>query len=163
MQGKAEYLGFYMGGTPQSVEDERRGLFSYEALRSRLQTSRLVREDLIDFSGPIIRLKTLTNEEIYLLLERLMNVFCTHHNIPNSLSEEQLVTFMQLAAGRIGADQLLTPREVTRDFLALLNLLHQNPSETFDSLIQMGKVQIHAADRNPEDLNDGVFAAFDDL
>ena len=163
MQGKAESLGIYVCGTIQSVEDIRRGLFSYEALKSRLQSSHLLREGLTDVSGPIIRLKTLTHEEIFLLLERIMDVFCVHHKIEKCLTEEQLVSFMQLAAGRIGADELLTPREVTRDFLALLNLLQQNNSETFESLTQKGKVQIHAADTNPEELNDGAFAAFDDL
>lgn len=163
MQGKTEYLGMLVGGTPQSVEDERRGLFSYEALKSRLQTSSLVRDGLTDFSGPIIRLSTLTREEIYLLLERLMNVFCTHYKIEDCLNESQLSEFMKIAAGRLGADKLLTPREITRDFISLMNLLRQNQEETFESLMQAGKVEIHAADRNPDDLDDGAFAAFDDL
>ena len=163
MQGKTEYLGMLVGGTPQSVEDERRGLFSYEAIKTRLQASSLLREGLTDFSGPMIRLSTLTREEIYLLLERLMNVFCAHYKIEDCLNKSQLSAFMEIAAGRLGADKLLTPREVTRDFISLLNLLRQNPEETFESLMRAGKVEIHAADRNPDDLDDGAFAAFDDL
>lgn len=161
MQGRSEYLGVLISGTPQSVEDERRGLFSYEALRSRLKTSQWAREDMTDCSGPVIRLKTLTNEEVYLLLERLMDVFCVHYAIEAPLSQEQLVAFMQLAADRLGAEKLLTPREVTRDFLTLLNLLRQNPEETFDSLMHAGKVSIRASETDPDALNDDAFAIFD--
>lgn len=161
MQGRTEYLGIFVGGTPQSVEDERRGLFSYEALKSRLASGRFSQEGLVDFSGPIIRLETLTIEEIYLLLEKLMNVYCAHHKLAPILTQSQMVAFMQMVSNRIGAEKLLTPREVTRDFLSLLNLLHQNPSETFESLTQTGQVQLKSADADPDDLNDDAFAEFD--
>ncbi len=161
MQGRTEYLGIFVGGTPQSVEDERRGLFSYEALKSRLASSRFSQDGLVDFSGPIIRLETLTIEEIYLLLENLMNVYCAHHKLTPILTQSQMVAFMQMVSNRIGAEKLLTPREVTRDFLSLLSLLHQNPGETFESLTQTGQVQLKSADADPDDLNDDAFAEFD--
>lgn len=161
MQGRSEYLGVFVGGTPQSVEDERRGLFSYPALKSRLQSSRLKRDGLVDFSGPIIRLNMLTHEEIYLLLERLMDVFRAHHGLEPFLTHEQLVAFMQTASDRLGADRLLTPREVTRDFISLMNLLHQNPGETFESLMSAGKVGIKASETDPDALDDDAFAIFD--
>ncbi len=161
MQGRTEYLGIFVGGTPQSVEDERRGLFSYEALKSRLASSRFSQDGLVDFSGPIIRLETLTIEEIYLLLEKLMDVYCTHHKLAPILTQSQMVAFMQMVSNRIGAEKLLTPREVTRDFLSLLSLLHQNPGETFESLTQTGQVQLKSADADPDDLNDDAFAVFD--
>src|SRR5581483_11839463 len=59
MQGKADHLGILIGGTPQFVDDQRRGLFSYEALRSRLEESRFAQGEYKDLSGPIIRLQTL--------------------------------------------------------------------------------------------------------
>lgn len=161
MQGRTEYLGIFIGGTPQSIEDERRGLFSYEALKSRLCTSTLARRGLVDFSGPIIRLETLTLEEIYLLLEKLMGVYCVHHQLQPLLTQEQMVAFMEMVSNRIGAEKLLTPREVTRDFLTLLSLLHQNPQESFESLTRTGQVQIKSAEADPDDLNDDIFAEFD--
>ncbi len=115
----------------------------------------------MDFSCPIIRLETLTIEEIYLLLEKLMDVYCTHHKLAPILTQSQLVAFMQMVSNRIGAEKLLTPREVTRDFLSLLSLLHQNPGETFESLTQTGQVQLKSADADPDDLNDDAFAVFD--
>lgn len=162
MQGRAEYIGVYLGGTVQSVEDTSRGLFSYAALQSRLQTSHLVRAGMTDFSGPIIRLKTLTMEEIYLLLERLQEVFCAHHKLKTPLlSQSELMAFMATVSERIGADKLLTPREVTRDFITLLNLLHQNANETFESIMQSGQVSFKTFDTDPDGLDDEAFAEFD--
>ena len=161
MQGRAPYLGIYLGGTPQSVEDERRGLYSYEALRSRLQASRLARGGLVDFSGPVIRLETLNNEEIYLLLERLMEVFCAHHQRDAILTQEQVIAFLQTASNRVGAEALLTPREVTRDFISLMSLLQQNPDETFESLMGSGRVAVRGAEKDPDELDDDAYAVYD--
>lgn len=162
MQGRANHLAVYVGGTHQSVEDERRGLFSYEALKSRLAASKLPkRGNLVDLTGPIMPLQTLEVEEIYLLLERLMTVFSAHYKLETPpLTEEQLVAFLSQVSGRLGADQLLTPREVTRDFLTVLNLLRQNPEETFESLTAAGKAKIEAAPENPDN---SEFAEFNDL
>lgn len=161
MQGKAEHIGILLGGTPQFVEDDRRGLYSYEAFRSRLQESHIIKSGMMDYSGPIIRLSTLTNEEIYLLLERIMQVFSTHHNVESPLSQPQLVAFMESVAGRLGADQLLTPREVTRGFIPILNLLLQNPDTTYEQLAAGGNAQVHAAETDPDALENDRFALFD--
>ena len=161
MQGKAEHIGILLGGTPQFVEDDRRGLYSYEALRSRLQESRMIKPGMMDYSGPIIRLSTLTNEEIYLLLERIMQVFSVHNGVQPPLSQTQLVAFMESVAGRLGADQLLTPREVTRDFIPILNLLLQNPGLTYEQLAAGGNAQVRAAEADPDALEDDRFALFD--
>ena len=161
MQGRTQYLGIYVGGTPQSVEDERRGLFSYEALKSRLQTSSLARDGMVDFSGPIIRLETLNNEEIYVLLEHLHDVFCAHNKIDALLTQEQMVAFMQVVASRIGAEKLLTPREVTRDFISLMNLIYQNEGATYESVMGAGQVKLQSAQTDPDALDDDAFAVFD--
>lgn len=161
MQGKAEHLGIYIGGTPQFVEDDRRGLYSYEALRSRLQTSKLAKPGMIDYSGPIIRLSTLTNEEIFLLLERIQEVFCVHNGASPMLTDAQLAAFMGRAATKLGADQFLTPRDVTRDFISVLNLLKQNPNTTYEQLVAEGQADVHGSGENPDELEDDRFALFD--
>ena len=161
MQGRTQYLGIYVCGTPQSVEDERRGLFSYEALKSRLQTSSLARDGFVDFSGPIIRLETLNNEEIYLLLEHLHDVFCAHNKLDSILTQEQMIAFMQMVANRIGAEKLLTPWEVTRDFISLMNLIYQNEGATYDSVMGAGQVKLQSAQTDPDALDDDAFAVFD--
>ncbi|GJM69222.1 hypothetical protein HMSSN036_14380 [Paenibacillus macerans] len=125
MQGKAEHLGIFVGGTPQFVEDERRGLFSYEALRSRLMEGRYAGKGFVNYSGPILRLEMLSPEEILLLLQKLVNIHAQHFGYAPSVAQQEIVYFMEAAVGRLGADELLTPREVIRDFMDLLHTLRQ--------------------------------------
>ena len=160
MQGKAENLGIFLGGTPQFLEDTRRGLYSYEALRSRLAESRFVHDGLKDTTGPIIRLQTLTQEEIFVLLTRLAYVFAAHYGTANALTTEDLQGFMQEIANRLGADELLTPREVVRDFIAVLNLLCQNPGVSFTQVVHGADFQPTAPGHDPDVEPGGQFAEF---
>ena len=47
LQGTTDRIGFYFGGTPEFLMDTRRGLFSYEALRSRLAENSFARGGLV--------------------------------------------------------------------------------------------------------------------
>lgn len=135
MQGKAEHLGIFVGGTPQFVEDERRGLFSYEALRSRLIDGRYAAREYANYTGPILKLAMLSHEEILILLQKLRQIHALHFGYRASLTDEDLVDFMQTAVNRLGADELLTTREVVRDFMDVLHTLHQNPEVTYAQLL----------------------------
>lgn len=135
MQGKAEHLGIFVGGTPQFVEDERRGLFSYEALRSRLIDGRYAARDYANYTGPILKLSMLSHEEILILLQKLRQIHALHFGYTASLHDEELVDFMQMAVNRLGADEMLTTREVVRDFMDVLHTLHQNPEVTYTKLL----------------------------
>ena len=136
LQGKAQYLGIIMGGTPTSIEDRRRGVFSYEALRSRLAQGRFAREDLKDMLAPIIRLQPLTYEELLVLIEKLMQIHAGYFGWTPTLTENDLVDFLKIEFGRVGADTHLTPREVIRDFIELLDILCQNPDANVAELLQ---------------------------
>lgn len=136
LQGKAQYLGMIMGGTPTSIEDHRRGVFSYEALRSRLAQGRFAREDLKDMLAPIIRLQPLTYEELLVLIEKLMQIHAGYFGWTPTLTENDLVDFLKIEFGRVGADTHLTPREVIRDFIELLDILCQNPDADVAELLQ---------------------------
>lgn len=136
LQGKAQYLGMIMGGTPTSIEDRRRGVFSYEALRSRLAQGRFAREDLKDMLAPIIRLQPLTYEELLVLIEKLMLIHAGYFGWTPTLTENDLVDFLKIEFGRVGADTHLTPREVIRDFIELLDILCQNPDANVAELLQ---------------------------
>lgn len=136
LQGKAQYLGMIMGGTPTSIEDRRRGVFSYEALRSRLAQGRFVRDDLKDMLAPIIRLQPLTYEELLVLIEKLMQIHAGYFGWTPTLTENDLVDFLKIEFGRVGADTHLTPREVIRDFIELLDILCQNPDANVAELLQ---------------------------
>lgn len=136
LQGKAQYLGMIMGGTPTSIEDRRRGVFSYEALRSRLAQGRFAREDLKDMLAPIIRLQPLTYEELLVLIEKLMQIHAGYFGWTPTLTENDLVDFLKIEFGRVGADTHLTPREVIRDSIELLDILCQNPDANVAELLQ---------------------------
>jgi hypothetical protein len=116
------------------VEDERRGLFSYAALKSRLGDSRFVREGYADFGSPILRLPQLSREEIYILLERLRDIHAAHYGCDPALGQRELAAFMELTFSTPGAEEFITPREITRDFIGLLNILHGG-SVDFDTLV----------------------------
>ncbi|MCL2740832.1 MAG: ATP-binding protein [Oscillospiraceae bacterium] len=135
MQGKARGLGAYMCGTPQFVEDMRRGLFSYEALRTRLAGNRFLRDGMRDMQGPLMYLEKLTHEEMLVLLQRVRAVHGIHYGYECAVTDSDLIGFMQLVADRLGADELLTPREVLRDFAGILNYMRQEPGRGFASLI----------------------------
>jgi hypothetical protein len=135
MQGKALSLGVYMCGTPQFVEDMRRGLFSYEALRTRLTGSRFLKDGMKDMQGPLMYLEKLTHEELYVLLQRVAHLHCLHYGYVQTVTEPDLIGFMQIVANRLGADELLTPREVLRDFIGILNYIYQNPGTSFASML----------------------------
>ena len=135
LQGKAHHLGIIMGGTPQSIEDRRRGVFSYEALRSRLTQGRFAAEGMRDMLAPIIHLHPLTYEELIVLIEKLQQIHAGYFGYEARLSEEDLVQFLQIEFGRVGADTHLTPREVIRDFIELLDIAYQNPSTPVASIL----------------------------
>lgn len=164
MQGKAHYIGVFLSGTPQFIYDERRGLFNYEALRSRLADNRFNGQGFSDYTSPVIKLDQLKPEELYLLMERLCELHSVHYTYTCQLGASQLSAFLNSVASRMGADQLLTPREITRDFLGLLNILHQNPEVTFESLMQDQNFTVKSAETNPEQVSaehDDLFTEFD--
>ncbi|OUP07701.1 ATP-binding protein [Collinsella sp. An2] len=135
LQGKAHYLGVIMGGTPQSIEDRRRGVFSYEALRSRLTQGRFAREDMRDMLAPIIHLHPLTYEELLVLAEKLQQIHAGYFGYEPRLGENDLVRFLQIEFGRVGADTHLTPREVIRDFIELLDIVYQHPELSVEQVM----------------------------
>lgn len=161
LQGKAQYLGMIMGGTPTSIEDRRRGVFSYEALRSRLAQGRFARDDLKDMLAPIIRLQPLTYEELLVLIEKLMQIHAGYFGWTPTLTENDLVDFLKIEFGRVGADTHLTPREVIRDFIELLDILCQNPDANVAELLQsVGGDSLTPVSESPASPDDRNFAEF---
>lgn len=135
LQGRAEGLGVIFGGTPQFLEDTRRGLFSYEALRSRLSDSRFADAGYTTFTSPVIRLRRLSDNELYALLSRLSKLHAMQKGTSELLSEDEKREFLSFSLSRAGATELLTPREMIRDFLTLLNILSENPNADFAQLL----------------------------
>jgi len=135
LQGKARHIGFLMGGTPQCIEDRYRGIYSYEALRSRLAEGHFATDDLKDLTAPIIRLKMLTQEEMYVLIEKLRDIHAQLYNYQPALKHEDLLYFLTVEYNRVGADTHITPREIIRDFIELSGIIHQNPHKSVADIL----------------------------
>lgn len=135
LQGKARHIGFLMGGTPQCIEDKYKGVFSYEALRSRLAEGHFATDDIKDLSAPIIRLQMLSQEEMYILVEKLLSIHTQLYNYTTSLSHDDLVYFLTVEYNRVGAETHITPREIIRDFIELVNILYQNPHKNVSEIL----------------------------
>ncbi len=135
LQGKAKHIGFLMGGTPQCIEDKYKGVFSYEALRSRLAEGHFATADMKDMSAPIIRLTMLSQEEMYILIEKLLHIHAQLYHYEPAMTQEDLVYFLTVEYNRVGAETHITPREIIRDFIELLNILHQNPQKTIAEIL----------------------------
>jgi len=138
LQGKAGYIGFLLGGTPQCVEDKYRGLFSYEALRSRLSAGRYASEEYRDMLAPIIRLSMLTHEEMYVLIEKLAAIHGRLFDYAPRIARKELLAFLTEEYSRVGASAHMTPREIIRDFIELLDILYQNPEKEAASILGSG-------------------------
>ncbi len=150
LQGKASHIGFLMGGTPQCIEDKYKGVFSYEALRSRLSAGRYASEDTKDLLAPIIRLKMLTHEEMYVLIEKLSTMHAQLFDYTPRVTHDDLVAFLTEEYNRVGAKTHITPREIIRDFIELLNILYQHPDKEAASILNSGEY-ITAPDKTEDE------------
>jgi len=134
MQGKAQHIGFILCGTPQCMEDPRRGVYSYEALRSRLAEGRFSAEHK-DLLSPVIRLVPLTNEELLILIEKLADIHAGLYEYQQIVTQQDMVDFIEIEFSRIGVDAHITPREVIRDFIEVLDIIYQNPGMNVRALL----------------------------
>lgn len=135
LQGKAKYLGIIMCGTPQAVEDRRRGVYSYEALRSRLASGKFAQEGARDMYAPVIRLEPLTAEEMLVLTEKLADMHANLYGYERTITDNDLAQFIKIEYARVGADTNITPREIIRDFIELLDIVWQNPDKKITDLL----------------------------
>ncbi|WP_017172611.1 ATP-binding protein [Xanthomonas phaseoli] len=149
-QGTAVGLGFVLGGTPEFLMDTRRGVYSYQALQSRLAQNTFAKEGLVDFSGPVVRLSSLTAEDFYVLLTKIRYVYASGDVEKYLLPDEAIQQFMEHCANRIGDSFFRTPRTTITAFINLLAVLEQNPGTAWQTLI--GEVEVKEDHGGDEDL-----------
>lgn len=159
MQGKAQHLGICLGGTPKFLEDPKRGLFNDQAWQRRTAKSRFTK-GFQDTSGPVVMLEILTEEQILMLLQRLTDVHATHFGYEKVITTDDFKDFVQEIVNRLGAEALLTPGEIIRDFVSVLNIWQQNPEVSFSGIIHGSGFPLTAANQDPELDGDGEIAEF---
>ena len=155
LQGKAKYLGIIMGATPQALEDKRRGIYSYEALSSRLKEGRFSKPGARDMLAPVIRLEPLTAEEMLVLCEKLSDMHADLYGYPRSVTTDDLAVFIKAEYARIGADLNITPREVIRDFIEILDLLYQHPEMDIKSMLESDEFTYTKSEAVSDDAEEG--------
>jgi len=147
-QGKVANLFFNFAGTKEVLENQRRGFYSYDALKSRLVTNKFETAEIRDFAQPVIRLLPLNHNEIFVLLKKLKAIFDYNYKTELSISDGDIQQFMEELFNKPGASEFLTPREVIRDFLNILNIIRQNP--TVDKNILFGELEV--SDERPDEI-----------
>ena len=160
LQGKAPYLGIIMSGTPQCVEDTRRGVFSYDALKSRLESGRFTDSSTHDLLSPIIKLEPLTYEETFVLIEKLAKIHADLYSYEMNLSEDEMIDFLKMEYNRVGSGISVTPREIIRDFIEILNILLQNPDKGIKDIIGDKSVKLSENIESEEQIH-SEFADFE--
>lgn len=148
-QGKVTNLFFNFAGTLEVLENERRGLFSYDALKTRLQTNKFETLEIKDFAQPVIKLQPLDHNEIFVLLNKLKAIFDYNYKTEISISDIEIQQFMEELFNKPGASEFLTPREVIRDFLNILNIIRQNPE--IDKNRLFGEIEVY--DERPDEFS----------
>lgn len=148
-QGKVTNLFFNFAGTKEVLENQRRGLFSYQALKSRLETNKFETTEIRDFAQPVIRLMPLDHNEIFVLLKKLKAIFDFNYKTEINIEDSDIHQFMEELFNKPGASEFLTPREVIRDFLNILNIIRQNP--TVDKNKLFGELEI--SDERPNEVS----------
>ncbi|WP_160137783.1 ATP-binding protein [Chryseobacterium sp. c4a] len=147
-QGKVSNLFINFAGTKEFLENERRGLFSYQALKSRLEGNKFETSEFRDFAQPVIKLMPLNHNEVFVLLKKLKLIFDFNYKTELNITDEEISAFMEEMFNKPGAAEFLTPREVIRDFLNILNIIRQNPDVDKNRLF--GDIEI--SDERPNDL-----------
>jgi hypothetical protein len=147
LQGSAEGLAFLMGGTPEFLLDTRKGLYSYQALQSRLAENRFLKDGLVDYSGPVLRLANLTPEDLFVLLGKVRHVYAAGLADRYLIPDEGLKAFMQHCSQRIGDAYFRTPRNSVTAFVNLLAVLEQNSGASWQQLLEQVRV---APESNPD-------------
>lgn len=148
-QGKVTNLFFNFAGTKEVLENERRGFFSYNALKTRLETNKYETLEVRDFAQPVIKLFPLDHNEIFVLLKKLKAIFDFNYKTEIPIDDSEIQKFMEEIFNKPGASEFLTPREVIRDFLNILNIIRQNPS--IDKHKLFGELEI--SDERPNDVS----------
>jgi hypothetical protein len=157
LQGTSVGLGVLLGGTPEFLSDTRRGLYSYEALQSRLAENTFARSGLKDFQGPVLRLASLTPEELFVLLQKIRHVYASGEPGRYLVSDDGIHAYMRHCQERIGEAYFRTPRNTITQFVHALSVVEQNIGTSWFDLVGGLDVrpEVEPAMDNPDDVEGG--------
>ena len=152
----AKGLFINFGATRKTIFDESRGLASYGALKGRLGNEASMDSEFVNTNKTVLGLKVLTDEEIYTLLENLVNIYNIHYKSEISITSSEIVSYMEGQLNRPGADEFLTPRAVIKDFIEILDIKRQNPDIKITELLADKFGSLLPVAKDPDDLDDEI-------
>lgn len=152
-QGSTEYLTLLLGGTRDFLEDERRGIYSHDALQTRLAPNKFARNGLIDTAHPVMQLQNLTRDDLANLLSKVRSVHAFGSSQP-AFDNADIPAFLDHQLSRVGASAFATPRETVKEFIELLSVLEQNPGRTWRDV--MGLTEAAKANGAASSKEDGL-------
>ncbi|WP_394022996.1 ATP-binding protein [Anaerococcus martiniensis] len=152
----AKGLFINFGATRKTIFDENRGFSSYGALKGRLGSEESMDNKLVNTNRTVLGLKPLSNEEIYTLLENLVNVYNVHYKESIEISQREIITYMEGQLNRPGADEFLTPRAVIKDFIEILDLKRQNSNVDLMDIISERFKNVLEISKDPADMDDEI-------
>lgn len=142
LQGNAEYIGFLLGGTPEFLLDPYKGLYSYEALQTRLAENNFAKQaDVIDYSSPALHLACLSPEELYILLKNLRHIYASGDSTKYLVPDDSLTAFLIHCNQTIGEAYFKTPRNTIKAFLDMLTVIEQHPEISWQQLLESLKIE----------------------
>lgn len=157
-QGRCDNILVNIAGTRAFLENTRRGLFSYQALKTRLEVNKYAANGLKDFSQPVIMLNPLCFEDIFILLTNLRDIYNLRYGCEIEIEEKDIIKYMDIIYQKPGASVFLLPREVIRDFINIMSIIRQNPDADFDNLCS----SIEIKDERPDDI-EAMFSNIEEL
>jgi hypothetical protein len=160
LTGKAQYMGVIMGAVPQCIDDTDKGIFSYGALRSRLSEGKFQSDNARDLSAPIIRLRPLTVDEMFVLCEKLSEIHAELYGYDTDLGNDEITAFLKAEYERVGAAEQITPREIIRDFIEILNIIMSNPGKRIGDILSDSGFEFAKAESENNEDDDDEFAEF---
>ena len=96
--------------------------------------------------GPVIRLRRLADDELLALIRRVTQLYAQYYRWDVRITDQEQVAFLNLCLSRAGADSMITPREMLRDYLTVLNILMQNPETDFAAVVGNAVTLAHASE-----------------
>ena len=141
-QGSVEGIGFLFGATTEAIENKEKGLYSYGALQTRLSNNPYASSENRDLSGPVMKLLTLSKEEMFVLIHKLRDIQASFNPENHIIDEDGLMAFFNQTFSRIGSEEHMSPRDIIKDFLSLISVLESNPDSTWrDYIKQTSSIQ----------------------
>ena len=110
----------------------------------------------------MIYLNPLTDNELFALCKRLILLHSAYYRYTPSLNDGEIEQFLRVSLGRIGAEEMVTPREITRDFLNILDILFTNPDTSLAQLLGSNSLSCENKEKEAEE-NKTDFLDFNEI